>query len=273
MNLYNNLTIENTNNNIIGIIDYSGIGDVLLTKKISATKAIARGREKGVDDYIWIKKIQDNVYKMDLISPKGEEGDMCGNGIICVLKSLRRREAGLSRITLLTRVGRREVVFKNNKYYAVLGSPAFNARAHYYGDVAGGGLVFLRNRDELVPAYVLDVGEPHAVIIQNEAKKGFNELMPMFERYNREKKLFPVGINFNLARINGDKSIVVETFERGCLRKTLSCGTGSVSSAAILQRLGRVRPGRTNIATPGGEFSVDNNNNNYTMITNSYENL
>lgn len=81
--------IQETNKNIIGVVDYSTSPSISLDKKIKQTKKLSQMYPM-VDDFIWIKRIKDQIFDMDLISPYGEVGDMCGNGIICVLKALKK---------------------------------------------------------------------------------------------------------------------------------------------------------------------------------------
>ena len=51
----------------------------------------------------------------------------------------------------------------------------------------------------------------------------------------------PKGTNVNFVRVTGPKAIQVRTYERGVEDETLACGTGSVASAILMARLGRVQ--------------------------------
>jgi diaminopimelate epimerase len=52
----------------------------------------------------------------------------------------------------------------------------------------------------------------------------------------------PQGTNVNFVRVTGPGAITVRTYERGVEDETLACGTGSVASAILMARLGRVTP-------------------------------
>ncbi|HCP08639.1 MAG TPA: hypothetical protein DIT25_02480 [Candidatus Moranbacteria bacterium] len=249
------LDIQETHQNVLGIIEYSIEPDFSLSEKINFTKDFGR-ENQSVDDFIWIKKIKEAEYAMDLISPLGKIGSMCGNGLISILKSLRKKEFELREITVRSLAGTKKVFFRNGKYEAVIGS----VNGIQYLEIEGGS-------GELFRAHFVDLGEPHIVIEKKGSMPSFLEMEKIFLRYNQEGKIFPSGINFNLVTLKRNNTLEVETFERGCLRKTKACGTGSVSAAAVFQSLGKIESERVNIQTEGGNFQVMKVGAVYSIIT------
>ncbi len=83
---------------------------------------------------------------------------------------------------------------------------------------------------DLPPAFLVNVGNPHAVIFFDRP----DELDRLAEKYGADlenhKPLFPQGANVNFAYIQDEKTIDLVTWERG-VGVTKSCGTGSVATA------------------------------------------
>ena len=50
----------------------------------------------------------------------------------------------------------------------------------------------------------------------------------------------PAGANANFARVSGDSSLTLRTYERGVENETLACGTGAVATAVLAATRGLV---------------------------------
>lgn len=161
----------------------------------------------------------------------------------------------IKKIILKTKVGEKRVFSQGDYYYAEIGRVIDIVPDTL--DVDG----------DLVDVYYANSSEPHAVILKQDANKEFAELENFFLKINKNKKLFPRGMNFNVVDKIGDDIISVETFERGCLRKTNSCGTGSVASVAVLQEKDIISRGRIKIIVPGGEFFVECKDGIFFLVT------
>ena len=67
--------------------------------------------------------------------------------------------------------------------------------------------------------------------------------------------MFPYGINVNFVEIESSSTFYVRTVERGIYGETLACGTGTVSSAYVLNRNFNSENVLT-AKTKGGELKV-----------------
>lgn len=251
---YRDVSIQKINGNTIGIVEL--IHSVFSYKeKIAFVKKIAK-KYSAIDDFILIEKKLNNRYIMNLISPFGQEGKMCGNGIIAVLKFLRESNLKLKEIILETKAGKKQVYFVKGCYYAEVGS------VHVIKKIS------IKNGKIKKTAFFVDVGEPHIVIIVRDADLFFSLWEKAFLRYNKKKAEFAEGVNFNVVQVfDKDKKVFVKTFERGCLRLTMSCGTGSVSAVVALKYLGIIKSDRVEIQTSGGNFWIKKQKNKYFIIT------
>ncbi|HIH44128.1 MAG TPA: diaminopimelate epimerase, partial [Candidatus Methanoperedenaceae archaeon] len=97
----------------------------------------------------------------------------------------------------------------------------------------------------------VNTGVPHAVIFVDELAPGLMEIAPQF----RHDRIFPRGANVNFVRVESRSEITVRTFERGVEDETLSCGTGSVASAAVAHRLDKTEE-RIAVNTKGGLLNI-----------------
>lgn len=161
----------------------------------------------------------------------------------------------IERIVLKTKVGEKRVFFQDGYYYAEIGEVF---------DIAPN---IINTGNDLISAYYANSGEPHMIIMAQETGNKFSNLEHFFFKANKDKKAFPVGMNFNIVEKISKNIISVETFERGCLHKTNSCGTGSVASVAVLQKRNIISQGKIKVLVPGGEFFVECRNNKYFLIT------
>ena len=72
--------------------------------------------------------------------------------------------------------------------------------------------------------------------------------------------IFPKKTNVNFIQVIDNENIVIKTWERGAGR-TLGCGTGCCSAAAIARRLGKINGNRVKMITEGGEVFVELDSN------------
>ncbi|HPJ29950.1 MAG TPA: diaminopimelate epimerase [Methanothrix sp.] len=189
----------------------------------------------GGDGVLFLSPSEHAELRMRLFQPDGSEAEMCGNGIRCLAKYA--WDAGVVgrcfEVETLAGIISLKVREIGGDFWARvdMGVPCFDRR----GIPALGEGEFLMEPLEGFEVSAVNTGVPHAVIFVDDLLDlPIDEVAP----HIRRSSLFPEGANVNFVRI-GD-TFQVRTFERGIEGETLSCGTGSVASAAVARRMGMV---------------------------------
>ena len=177
-------------------------------------------------------------YAMRMYNPDGSEAEMCGNGIRCVAR-LVRRYVNADRFPLRS----------GGKAYAVAreadiasGVPTYSVRipvAAWSPDFAmfGEGETWLRRPiPELDPELhftALSLGNPH--IVARVGKIDTDRLQMLGRKVADLKNVFPNGVNISMYEVAGPRELLTATFERGA-GLTLSCGTAmtACTTAAVI---------------------------------------
>jgi diaminopimelate epimerase len=98
----------------------------------------------------------------------------------------------------------------------------------------------------------VNVGVPHAVVFVDNLDFEVKGIA----RKIRYSELFPHGTNVNFVKVISENEIEIRTYERGVEDETLSCGTGSVASVAIANRLNLVSD-NVEVVTKGGVLRIE----------------
>ena len=220
----------------------------------------------GADGLLIVVPSETAAIRMRMFNPDGSEADMCGNGLRCFTKYV--VEAGIVSldnttfsIETVSRIVSSTPFIANGQVYAArinMGHPLFEADE----------IPIVRSAHEPERGPILDsklevdgvklslhyvsMGNPHAVCFLETPVDQFDlhRIGPMVE--NNEK--FPERINFHIANISTDGSIIMRSWERGA-GATWSCGSGAcaVGVAATLQGQ-RGREGK--VSVPGGTLRI-----------------
>ncbi len=192
---------------------------------------------------------------MRIFNADGLEGEMCGNGARSFARYLAEKElcppeeirfhtkagnmlAAASGSSVLLDLGIMDLTPLEKEHALSLPSREIRYRFVRVGEAGGSGV-------------------PHAVISlkDNELKDlSLEELHHLGREIRYAARAFPEGTNVNFLSFE-EESILVRTYERGVEDFTLSCGTGSIASAAALgymrgedSRTSRIVP----VRNPGG---------------------
>ncbi|VVB96765.1 Diaminopimelate epimerase [uncultured archaeon] len=240
--------LHGNGNDFILIDEYRG--EIMSDKSRFAAKYCNRRFGIGADGVLYLGNSDKADVSMRIFNSDGSEPEMCGNGIRCLAKyaldegyikenaSVETR-AGILQVAL--RVGDKtwitvnmgKTVFEREKIPAKGGGEFLNVPLHGYNVTA------------------VNTGVPHAVIFVNSFEARLMEIAPKI-RYD---PVFPKGINVNFVILNSSDEITVHTYERGVEAETLSCGTGSVASAAVAHKLGKTGK-KVKVNTKGGELRI-----------------
>jgi diaminopimelate epimerase len=188
----------------------------------------------GADGFILISTHKNYDFEMKYFNSDGNESSMCGNGGRCAARFAYSKGIAGNKQRFLTIDGKHEALILNELIRLQM------------NDVTEFSLV--------TGNYLLNTGSPHFVKFIKNVKD--------FDVYTEGKKVrlsdefAPVGTNVNFAEVF-DYGIYVRTFERGVEDETLSCGTGVTASAIASVLAGHFDTNVVNVATRGGNLSVE----------------
>lgn len=186
----------------------------------------------------------EDMWFMDYRNADGSIAQTCGNGLRVFAKYV--FDAGLAsraRVEVGTRAGVRWVEALPHNWYRVT-----------MGEVSVGGPVAVTLGDRSWPATVVDVGNPHAVVLlPDDVDLGSLDVgaQPSWE----PASVFPEGTNVEFVRGLDAHHLSMRVHERGS-GETMSCGTGTVAAAAVWAA-GHEGDGTYTVSVRGGTLEVD----------------
>lgn len=179
--------------------------------------------------------------RMVVLGLDGTLGEFCGNGSRACAAYLFKKYPLVENFFLTTTYGIHPLIRYADGGYSIKLPPArFEINEK-----------FIANPSLFKNKYGFDyveMIEPHLIIQKTLSDE---ELFSLGRELNRQKDLFPHGININAWHILNEGSLHVKTYERGVQRLTRSCGTGSMSCAAFYQSRGNIH-----VSTPGGGLLI-----------------
>lgn len=189
----------------------------------------------GADGLILIETSADTCFRMRYFNADGKEGSMCGNG-------------GRAAVAFAKYLGlfEQEVVFEaiDGKHYA-----------HIQGDDKVALEMITPHNFQVLgeQSYFVNTGSPHYVeVIANLDDIDINQIAPGIRH---RTDLDPGGVNVNFVSIR-ENDIFFRTYERGVEAETLSCGTGAVAVAYMLNHTKRVHLSELTLKVRGGVLTV-----------------
>ncbi len=205
-------------------------------------KALSILRKEDRDDALILMNCQSHnsslIVQMVVLGFDGEIAEFCGNGARAVAAYLFSNGFYSKEVLLQTKQGKYPIAACGGCRYSIkLSFPCFEWN-----------FKFIKDKRQLNGFTYVEVGEPHLIISK---KMNDDELMAIGRNLNRQKDVFPFGINVNAWHVLQDGHIFVKTYERGVQRLTKSCGSGSVACAAFYQKKGTVH-----VTTPGGILEI-----------------
>ena len=172
----------------------------------------------------------------DIYNQDGTHANMCGNGLACIGDYIRKKD-DYSECTL--RNTKCEVyIDANNEYEIVvkLGQPNFKPEELPYTGQHDNGVGALKlPSGETIKFYLVDMGNPHAVIFLDQEQGYLLEQINLIGASLNKNPDFPQGVNVSLVQPKTADTAAVRIYERG-VGETLSCGSAACAIASISQR-------------------------------------
>jgi diaminopimelate epimerase len=188
-------------------------------------------------------------YRMHYVNADGSRATMCGNGARCLFRFARQAgfekpelafdtDAGLYRATHPGGDASRVRLF-------VPDAPSVESSVELDQDVPG----------SIRALYFTNAGTEHLVALVDDV-----ETVPVREwgrRLRGDPSLAPAGANVNFVEDRGGDEIVLRTYEKGVEDETLSCGTGVLAAAVVVERAREREPtDPMDVQTRGGRLRV-----------------
>ena len=195
----------------------------------------------GCDGLILIEDDIDLDFTMRYFNSDGSQLGMCGNGARCVTQFAKKLGIINNSAIFQAIDGIHHAEIIDNSYARVKMNDI---------DMSNYDLID-KNFDNIY----LNTGSPHLVINSNDIDKidVFNEgrKIRFSDTYKKE------GVNINFVEVTSDNSLCkVRTYERGVENETLSCGTGAIAVAVVLNYSNIVSKKEIKISTKGGDLNV-----------------
>jgi len=224
----------------------------------------------GADGLLLLLPSDTADFWMREFNPDGSESEACGNGLRCLVKYVmdtKLANTTAQEILIKTKAGVRKfrpcrAGDKTTKIQVSMGIPKFKAEdipaviEPDKGDLATKKLincpVAVAGRELLLE--LVSMGSPHAVYFWQKPVSEFplSQLGPKIERH----KIFPNGVNFEVARVVNRRQIEARVWEKGVGGETLACGSGACAIAVVAQLNGYV-DNKVDIKFPGGTLEVE----------------
>ena len=203
--------------------------------------------------------------RMRMFNADGSEGEMCGNGIRCLVRFAFDNgivSAEKSPIRVETLSGVLDVTPLRDDGQVMVGARVLMGKPRLIPQeipVAIEGMDVVIDQPLEVAGRefrltCVSMGNPHAVVFMDEPVDDFplTEIGPMVEHHT----LFPARVNFEIANVL-ERGNVIKTrvWERGS-GITMACGTGACA-VQVAARLNGLAGDRATIALPGGDLTVE----------------
>jgi len=187
-------------------------------------------------------------YRMHYVNADGSRATMCGNGARCLCRFARRQGFDADELVFDTDAG---------LYRATRGDEADRVRllVPEVTDVQEDPALERAVPDAIEALVYAHAGTEHLVALVDEV-----EAVPLQDwgpHLRHDPALAPAGANVNVVMTTGTCAIALRTYEKGVEDETLSCGTGVLAAAVVVERAGWVEAGgAVQVHTEGGALEV-----------------
>lgn len=211
----------------------------------------------GFDQLLIISAPQCNDYDFNyrIFNADGSEVGQCGNGARCAGRYIHQYLAPEKKnYRLKTNTTSLSLqICADNRIQLSLPSPIFSPKdIPFTGEKNDFYTLVIEN--EYIKFHALSVGNPHAVIMIENAEILKHMDIQTMGSFIENHPLFPQRCNVNFVSIDNPQQISIRVWERGC-GETLACGSGALASAAIARKFYHLN-NHINVQLKGGQLSV-----------------
>jgi diaminopimelate epimerase len=219
----------------------------------------------GADGLLILLNSEKADFRMRVFNPDGSEAEACGNGLRCFVRYLvAHGMVSGETFSIETMAGIRAARLIQNGSSSLIqvgmGKPEFNPKNIPVAAEPGKGKMFdimlgdypLEMSGKKLLLNFISMGNPHAVCFIDEPVADFplKNIGPAVEKY----RIFPHGVNFEIARVLSRTRIEMRVWERGA-GETLACGSGACA-VAIAAQLQGLCDSKVEISLSGGTAEV-----------------
>jgi diaminopimelate epimerase len=204
----------------------------------------ARRTSIGADGLILLENSNKADIRMRFFNSDGNEAEMCGNGVRCLIAFARRK--GVQSDTLTVETMER-----------VLPARVEGERISIdMGEVTETKLnIDIEIDGQTYRVHHTNTGVPHAVMFVDDVNAvdviGVGRKVRFHERFQ------PKGANANFVQVTGPSSVSARIYERGVEDETLACGTGCTACAVVSALVKGLQPPIRVLTRSGETLTLD----------------
>lgn len=218
----------------------------------------------GADGVLYLSQSDVSAARLVIYNPNGNKARMCLNGIRCVARYLMEKQSdGREDVLIETDAGNIRIVRKKEQIYGFDGYLVENINdidftAENIPIRVNTHMVTEAKLEEISSDFLFSavkVYTPHLVAAVDRIDE--NTLLKMGFDANRNKALFPIGINLSFVKQINRNNIYVRTYERDGIGLSLSCSSAMVAAGCILVKNGRLdKNSWVNVYNKGGCIKI-----------------
>ena len=163
-------------------------------------------------------------FSVKIFNQDGSEAENCVNGMRCVARYLSDRNISVSDTVKLL-VGSNLVTVEKNKNDFIVEN-IFSLSPSEIGLNDTEQVFEIEFDNKKIPCFAVSIGNPHAVIFNDELSLDVQE----FGTFLQERNFFKNGVNVGFIQIKNAQEINLRVFERG-VGETQACGSGACAAA------------------------------------------
>ena len=163
-------------------------------------------------------------FSVKIFNQDGSEADNCVNGMRCIARYLSDRNISISDTVKLL-IGKNLVTVEKNKNDFIVEN-IFSLSTSEIGLNENEQVFEIEFDNKKVPCFAVSIGNPHAVIFNDELGLDVKQ----FGKFLQESNLFKNGVNVGFIEIKSANEINLRVFERG-VGETQACGSGACAAA------------------------------------------
>lgn len=195
-------------------------------------------RSQGVDGMVLLEKYHDGRYKLCFFNNDGSPFRMCFNGSLCAAMYLRKFFGAKDHVHFFTEgFNDFDAIFSKDHVSLTFTMPDVEIVQEVLHEPGG-------------TCYSLSLTDNHKVILTKEDFFNFPEFTSLAMKLREADKVFPEGANVHFIHLNSE-AVYIRHFEKGIEKETLSCGSGCVAAAIILEQCKDIQ-----FISPGGRLRI-----------------